>query len=87
MTAFDFGSAFVVRYLLHRREADQLAPSHRPACHDGDRNAHEKDLRADEIQQVVTLAGDNQGAWRVAVIFTPIAIRSGRAASAASIPL
>jgi hypothetical protein len=51
MTAFDFGSAFVIRYLLHRREADHLDVSIRPACHDGDRNAHEKDLRAGEIQQ------------------------------------
>ena len=42
MTAFDFGSAFVVRYLLHRREADHLDVSLRPASHAGDRNAHEK---------------------------------------------
>jgi alpha/beta superfamily hydrolase len=50
MTAFDFGSAFVVRYVLHHREAEGLAASRRPACHDGDRNAYEKDVRADEIQ-------------------------------------
>jgi alpha/beta superfamily hydrolase len=51
MTAFDFGSAFVVRYLLHRCEADHLAASRSPASHDSDRNADENDVRADEIQQ------------------------------------